>query len=164
MFYSRIDAVNYALTYALSPNPVYKYFPLDKNTGGDCANFVSQSLYAGKIPMNFINDHQWFYSKTTPPTWSVSWAVAHSLFWTLKINYNSNFNGLKGYEVFDFSSLQLGDLVFFEDYNKKIFHSAIITSFMGNIPLISQHSFEARNIPYFNSWSAYKVHFIKVAY
>jgi|GEM_PF-1182861 len=40
------EACNYAETFALKPNPSYKYFD---NIGGDCTNFISQILHAGGI-------------------------------------------------------------------------------------------------------------------
>ena len=136
--YSRTDAVQYAIKYALKPNPNYRYFPLTNDTSGDCANFISQCLYAGKTPMNFNGTTPWWYKHITGnmnnDTWSVSWAVAHSLYWYLKINQESNFSGAKGLEVMNPSMLELGDLMFFEDNKGHIFHSAIVTSFIGNSP------------------------------
>ena len=40
------DACTYAETFALKPNPDYKYFD---GIGGDCTNFISQILYAGGV-------------------------------------------------------------------------------------------------------------------
>lgn len=162
--YSRPDAVEYAKKYALSPNPKYKYFPLIDDNGGDCANFLSQCLKAGGAPMTYQGEHQWWYNaKPNDATWSIPWAVAHSLYWTLKINEESNFTGPKGKEVFDIGEMELGDLLFFSNNENKIFHSAIITGFFGNEPLISQHSFEALNIPYFKSWNAFRIHLLKIS-
>ena len=48
--YNRQAAVSYAQAYKNEPNsPPYYYFPSDS---GDCANFVSQALYAGGIESN----------------------------------------------------------------------------------------------------------------
>lgn len=52
--------------------------------------------------------------------------------------------------------------MFFEDDKGKIFHSAIITNIANGYPFISQHSFEALNIPYENTWYASKIHFLKI--
>lgn len=165
--YSRIDAVNYAIRYALKPNPVYRYFPLVNDTSGDCANFISQCLVSGGATMNFSSKAPWWYKTNgtknlNDDTWSVSWTVAHSLYWTLKINQESNLPGPKGLEISNIRELQLGDLLFFEDDTGKIFHSAIVTAFSFGQPLISHHSFEALNIPYQRSWPAKKVHFLKI--
>jgi len=167
--YSRINAVRYARTYALHPNPSFRYFPLINNeSSGDCANFISQCLLAGGGPMTFRGSHPWWYRKnntfsTKDDTWSVTWTVAHSLYWTLKVNQQSNASGIKGLEIYDNSLLELGDLVFFEGNNGNIFHSAIITSFSYDQPLVSHHSFEALDINYKNSWPAKRVHFLKIS-
>ena len=47
--YIRERAVEYARTWALERNPL---FPNFAGIGGDCTNFVSQCLYAGKVPMS----------------------------------------------------------------------------------------------------------------
>lgn len=166
--YLRNNAVKYALTYALTPNPAFRYFPLINDTSGDCANFVSQCLLAGGAPMDFNPERPWWYrnnstSSVKDDTWSIPWTVAHSLYYYLKVNEEKNSSGVKGLEISNKNQLQIGDLIFLEDRNGAIFHSAIITSFSGNEPLISQHSFEALNIFYRNSWPASKYHFIKVS-
>lgn len=164
--YKRSSAVNYAITYALNPNPKYRYFPLIGDTSGNCANFVSQCLFAGGALMDFNNHHPWWYKKyndnVMKDTWSISWAVAHSLYYFLKVNESINSPYVKGLEVSNKELLEVGDLVFFEDNRRVIFHSAIVTSFIGKEPLISQNSFDALNIPFRSSWTAYKIHFVKI--
>lgn len=158
--YSRNNAVNYAVKYALHPNPDYRYFPIINNTSGDCANFLSQCLYAGGIPMS----SRWWYrmngsQNTMLHTWSVSWAVAHSLYWMLKTNVPP-----LAKEVDSASQLEIGDVMFFEDSKGVIFHSAIVTTAYNGRILISHHSFEALNIPYLASWKGEKLHFLKIIY
>lgn len=168
--YSRINAVNYAKTFALHPNPNFRYFPLINNeTSGDCANFISQCLLAGGGPMIFRGSHPWWYRKnntfsTKDDTWSVTWAVAHSLYWTLKVNQQSKASGIKGLEIYDPTLLELGDLIFFEGDNGNIFHSMIVTAFRNSEPLVSHHSFEALNIYYKNSWPAKHPHYLKISF
>ena len=168
--YNREKAVNYAIQYALKPNPAYRYFPLINDSSGDCANFISQCLKAGGAPMSRNGENTWWYDNhgtlnEKDDTWSVSWAVAHSLYWYLKINKSTW--GLKGFEVTDLDKLELGDVIFYENYNNIIFHSAIITSFInvnGIIePLISQHSYEGLNINYRKSYPHKGVHFLKIS-
>jgi hypothetical protein len=166
--YSRSAAVRYAVTYALKPNPAYRYFPLINDTSGDCANFLSQCLRAGGAPLTYAPGHVWWYnskgnSNVNDDSWSVSWTVAHSLYWYLKINQASGFSGVKGLEVESQSQLELGDLIFFEDRTGLIFHSSIVTGFSNGTPLVSHHSYEALNIPYTRSWPAGKYHFLKVS-
>lgn len=157
--YYRHGAVSYALTYALNPNKAFRYYPLYHDTSGDCANFLSQCLLSGGAPMKYNKDNEWWYNSSKN---SISWSVAHSLYWFLKINNEKNLSGAKGIEVTNANILELGDLIFFEDYKNQIFHSAIVTSFDRNTILISHHSFEALNIPLVKSYMAKKLHYIKI--
>jgi hypothetical protein len=74
--YNRHSAVNYALKYAYSPNPDYKYFP-----NADCANFVSQCLHAGGWPEQGKyccgSSSSWYYDWGRRPGYSNTWAVAN---------------------------------------------------------------------------------------
>lgn len=157
--YSRIKAVNYALSYAKSPNPLYKYFPSQGDNGGDCTNFVSQCLKAGGAPMVSSHINQWWYSG---PRWSISWSVASSLYWYLKISGEKRLYGAKGTEVDSISLLEPGDIIFYKNKRDKIQHSAIITSFQKGYPLISQHTPNNLNISYEKDW-AIKMHFVKIS-
>jgi hypothetical protein len=67
--YDREKAVAYASKWALSKNPAYFYFD---GLGGDCTNFVSQSLLAGGAVMNFAKDTGWYYRsvKDRSAAWS----------------------------------------------------------------------------------------------
>ncbi|AJA47630.1 putative amidase domain-containing protein [Clostridium pasteurianum DSM 525 = ATCC 6013] len=156
--YSRENAVNYALKYANTPNSQYKYFPVNYDNGGDCTNFTSQCLFAGGAPMVFTGKNIWWCNSAGC---SVSWSTAHSLYWYLKINTDNNLYGIKGKEATSTSDLEIGDLIFYRNKNNRITHSAIITSFMDNIPLISQHTPELLNIPYIKLWAS-KTYFMKI--
>lgn len=164
--YNRDMAVKYAITYGLKPNPAYRYFPIINNNSGNCSNFISQCLFAGGIPMIFSGENSWWYDNSSTDrkkdTWSVTWTVAHALYWMLKINRERDRFGAKGTETKKIYELQLGDLIFFEDNTGLIFHSAIITAFYYGKPLVSQNSFEAVNIPYDKSWNYSSVHYIKI--
>ncbi|OFI01380.1 putative amidase domain protein [Clostridium acetireducens DSM 10703] len=166
--YSRVDAVRYATTYALSPNPAFRYFPVINNSSGDCTNFISQCLLAGGAKMQYNNSHPWWYNNKGTPnvmddTWSIPWAVANSLYYYLKTNQEKKSPYVKGLEVYDKSLLDVGDLICYEGNDGVVFHSAIITSFFNGEPLVSQHSFEALNIPYEKSWITRKHHFLKIS-
>lgn len=167
--YNRESAVQYALTYALDPNPNFRYFPVHGDGGGDCSNFISQCLKAGGAPFAYGKDPWWYNrnntSNTNAHTWSISWAVAHSLYWTLKIRGQNNMKGLRSREVESIDMLDLGDIIQYENFNGMIYHSAMITAFTeqdGNrLPLISQHTYNAKNIPYVKP-AARKAHFMKI--
>lgn len=166
--YNRSDAVKYARTYALTPNPNFRYLTSHGDGGGDCSNFISQCLLAGGAHMDFSSQKPWWYKRgynRLHDTWSVSWAVAHSLYWTLKSRNELKLPGLKTIEVPDVSSLELGDIIQYENKNGVIYHSTIITDFTFDkgikLPLISQHTFDAMNISYVKP-AAKKAHFMKV--
>lgn len=163
--YNRIGAVNYAIKYALHPNKEYKYFQSINENGGDCTNFVSQCLKAGGAPMDYNEHRPWWYNIKKGKA-STCWAVAHSLYWYLRTNQSMNRAAIKGMEVEEISELEIGDVVFYENYQNTIFHAAIITSFIntnGNIvPLISQHSYNQLNESYIKKYEYKKEHFLKI--
>lgn len=166
--YNRNDAVKYALSYALTPNPNFRYFASHGDGGGDCSNFISQCLLAGGANMDFSSQKPWWYKRgytRAQDKWSISWSVAHSLYWTLKSRNELKLPGLKAIEAPDISSLELGDIIQYENKNGIIYHSGIVTDFTFDkgvkLPLISQHSFDAMNISYYKP-AAKKVHFMKI--
>ena len=169
--YSRNDAVRYAKTYAINPNPAYRYFSVHEVGGGDCSNFISQCLYAGGAKMDFSSNWPWWYKRGNlnnynGDTWSMSWTVAHSLYWTLKSRGALPLSGIKATEVSDVSMLDLGDLIQYEEEIGRIIHSAIITAFTyyGGVktPLVSHHTSNSLNAPYLKPW-AKKMHFMKIS-
>jgi hypothetical protein len=166
--YSREAAVDYALKYGLTPNPQYKYFGIHGELGGDCTNFVSQCLNEGGAEMVYDKKLGWWYlsGKTidnTSQTWSLSWATANSLYWFIKKRGQMNVYGLKGEEIGDINALELGDLIFYENFKGVINHSSIITGFYEGLPLITQHSVEAVNISHIKKNKS-KMHFVKLTF
>lgn len=164
--YNRQEAVHYALMYGINPNPDFRFFKLIDNIGGDCTNFISQCLLAGGAPMEFKANQSWWYkangkNSTNDDTCSLSWSVAHSLYWCLKSRGKFNMPGLKGEEVYDVKLLELGDLIQLEDSRHVFFHSAIVTDISYGIPLVTQHTFNAVNRSY-NELYKGKKHFIKI--
>ena len=61
--YGREEAVNYANKYADARNSEYYDFSRD---GGNCANYASQSIHAGGIPMDYKGDAIWKYYSAAP--------------------------------------------------------------------------------------------------
>jgi hypothetical protein len=166
--YNNDRAVRYALTYALKPNPEFRFFPGHDDGGGDCTNFMSQCIKAGGAPMAFGSSPWWYRMNglsQKDDRWAVSWAVAHSLYWTLKTRSKSRLSGLKAREVQDMQQLELGDIIQYEDKNGIIYHSAMVTAFANDkgmrVPLITQHSKNAINISYYKE-KAKKMHFMKI--
>lgn len=149
MNYDRQNAVKYALTYALNPNPNYIYF-----NENDCTNFISQCLRAGGCLNDYYESHPWWYENNQA---SICWAVAHSLYWYILECSQKNRFGIKAqtyyldnnneYHEKIEGKVQLGDLIQYKNYQDRIQHSTMITGFTNNNePLVSQHTFEGRNV------------------
>lgn len=164
--YDARSAVRYALTYALNPNGNYRFFPSIGDGGGNCTNFISQCLKAGGAPFAY-DAYSWWYRGRggASDKWTLSWSVAHSLYWTLKKREKSNVRGLKPVEVPSIGMLSLGDLIQYENSNGVIYHSAIITAMTveggQRMPLISQNTYNAVNITHIKP-KAKKMHFMKI--
>ena len=67
--YQRENAVAYARKYAFSQNPLFGNFA---GIGGNCTNFVSQSIYAGGCQMNYTPTFGWYYISLDDrsPSWT----------------------------------------------------------------------------------------------
>ena len=88
--YNRTSAISYADKYCINYNSKYNSY---KGRGGDCANFVSQCLYAGGFPQ----DSEWYKH-------SVAWInvmkqIAHFKSYGTFLNAN-NGNLLKGNPIY----------------------------------------------------------------
>lgn len=148
MIYNRDAAVRYALRYALIPNPAYAYFD-----GSDCTNFISQCLHAGGASYDYDRSHPWWYASGRA---SVCWAVAHSLFWYIRqctaedrgiVARTLYLDDADAYFTRIGGKIELGDLIQYRNAMGDIRHSTMITGFDGSgEPLVSQHTFEGRNV------------------
>lgn len=149
MTYDRKAAVQYALAYALNPNPSYIYFE-----GNDCSNFISQCLRAGGAKNDFNKTHPWWYYGGKA---SICWSVAASLYWYIRTRSVRNAFGIKAktFYLTDYDSysrkiqgkIMLGDLIQYRNTKGIIQHSAIITDFdRKGEPLISQHTVNGKNL------------------
>ena len=67
--YVRENALAYAKKYAFSQNSQFGNFA---GIGGNCTNFVSQSIYAGSCEMNYTPTFGWYYISLDDrsPTWT----------------------------------------------------------------------------------------------
>lgn len=151
MVYNRIHAAQYALEYALSPNPGYAYFPHN-----DCTNFISQCLRMGGAKNDYNPTHPWWYDNGRM---SVCWSVAHSLYWYIVTSTTQRHRGIiaNTYQIDDNDAyaktvagkIGIGDLIQYRNAQGRIQHSTIITAFDRNKePLVCQHTFNGRNVPW----------------
>lgn len=143
--YNRINAVNYARTWALKLNP--KWGNYESSTyGGDCTNFTSQCIYAGGIPFDFYGTSdsvKWYWYSNNRRVGAWSGAKQFNYY----VQYNKGY-GLKAH----FGSLIdmiPGDIVQLGGNYPKTYHSMIISDYAYNSNgyiedyLICQHSTSA---------------------
>lgn len=134
--YDRHAAVQYAEHWWNSYNPDYRVFEVD------CTNYISQCLYAGGAPMRGapVRDQGWWYQGDS---WSLSWAVAHSLRWYL----SGSTKGLKGKTVESPESLIPGDVICYDfQGDGRWDHNTIVVAKDGEgMPLVNAHTDNSRN-------------------
>lgn len=141
VIYDRIAAYNYSQQYYNDYNDDY---PTMEN--GDCANFVSQCLFAGGLKMNgnwYMKKHSfidrifnisnkaqnWFYE------WSLNWTIANDQFNYFKDAYAINIYKIECGDsiskfVEDHPYIEAGDLLYFHNVhepNQDVTHATIIS-------------------------------------
>ncbi len=138
--YNRYAAVRYALKWAYSRNPCFYDF---QDIGGDCTNFVSQSLYAGCGEMNFSGDDGWYYisSYDRAPAWT-------GVDFLRRFLLSNSGAGVYG-ELTELSGLEEGDVIQLANPSGRFYHSLFV-SYVGRpaIPeniYVCAHSINARN-------------------
>ncbi len=115
--YDRLNAVNYARKWAFKRNPSYTNFD---EMGGDCTNFVSQVLHAGRCPMNY-DKYGWYFQNINnrAPAWT-------SVKYLHKFLTKNKGVGPVANEV-DLKDIQLGDLVQLRfDPSEEFAHSLVV--------------------------------------
>lgn len=138
--YDRDKAVKYANEWALKRNRKFFDFEL---FGGDCSNFVSQSIFAGAGMMNYTKTFGWYYISSYDR--SPSWTGVQYLYDFLTKNKS---DGPYAVET-DISNLEIGDIVQLGDSDMKFYHSLFITKIDG-VPSIdtiyvSTHSIDVKD-------------------
>lgn len=143
--YVRERAVEYALRWALSRNPL---FPDFTGQGGDCTNFVSQCILAGSCVMNDTLDFGWYYFSpiNRAPAWTGVRFFYDFLTGDPAFARENGGTGPFGREVMT-GQLRLGDIVQLANAEGVFYHTLIITGFEGDDILVCAHSDDARNRP-----------------
>lgn len=151
-FYNRKLAVEYARKWALSRNPLY--YNYDK-IGGDCTNFISQCLYAGKKEMNY-RGYGWYYNNANNK--SPSWTGVEYLY---KFLINNKYEGPRGILI-DKKDLEIGDIIQLS-FDGVIFgHSLIVSEINeGNIRVCA-HTIDSKDRS-LESYNYKKIRFIKIS-
>lgn len=152
MKYNREKAVAYAKKWALSRNPAYYNYDY---LGGDCTNFISQCLYAGKPQMNY-RGYGWYYHNANQK--SPSWTSVKYLYEFLIQNH---YEGPKGREI-QKEELELGDVIQLSFMNEVYGHSLIVTKMEGQNIYICAHTVDSKD-RLLDTYSYEKARFIKIS-
>lgn len=106
--------------------------------GGDCTNFISQCLYAGKKEMNY-RGYGWYYNNANNK--SPSWTGVEYLYNFLINNKNEGPRGL----LIDKNEIEIGDIIQLS-FNGIVFgHSLIITGIDGDKIKICAHTIDSKD-------------------
>jgi len=142
--YDFTSAVNYANQYYSTYNTAY---PSWDSLGGDCANFISQCLYAGGKAMVGVGGtasdfNNWFSSGTTQNTNLVSstWRGADDFrnFWQVHCTKYSKFTAV---DATSYAFGWTGDAITLLDSNGRGIHTLIIVGYAtGNDFVIAAHT------------------------
>ncbi len=136
--YRRERAREYAERWALSRNPLFYDYT---GIGGNCTNFVSQSLYAGSCEMNFTPVYGWYYLSSTDRT--ASWTGVDYLYQFLVGNTGV---GPFAREVSE-DELTVGDVIQLQNAEGRYYHTLLVTGFGENTYLVAAQSNDAYNRP-----------------
>ncbi len=143
--YNRQRAVEYARTWAMRRNPLFIDFT---GIGGNCTNFVSQSILAGGCTMNYTPDFGWYYisSEERAPAWS---SVEYFYdFITGQNNFAEQNGGVGPYAVeVAREAAELGDVVQYATADGDWYHTVIITKLSDGEIYVSAQSDDALDRP-----------------
>jgi hypothetical protein len=156
--YDRESARNYALHWAIHPNPQYlDYTPF----GGDCTNFASQVLHAGGCPMNYDQNNGWFYIDGNNK--SPSWTGVNFLYQFLVTNRG---RGPVVQEV-GMDQLEVGDLLQLSFTGGGVFqHTPVITALKHPITpdniYVTTHTPNKRNYSLTSEYTWIQIRFLHI--
>lgn len=106
--------------------------------GGDCTNFVSQCLYAGKREMNY-RGYGWYYENANNK--SASWTGVEYLYNFL---INNKHEGPRA-NIVDKNEIEIGDVIELS-FNGIVFgHSLIVSEISGKEIIICTHTIDAKD-------------------
>ena len=136
--YFRDRAVRYARKYALVRNPLFYTF---EGIGGNCTNFVSQSVLAGSCVMNFSPIYGWFYlsSNRRAPAWT-----GVEFFY----NFMTTNTGVGPYgREIPLVEAQAGDVIQLQNEAGIFYHTLIITEKKDTEVLVCANSVDSLDRP-----------------
>jgi hypothetical protein len=134
-------------------NPAYKNFTNPDGSGGDCANFVSQSMYAGSAyyvgtpgtsSQVTINSYWWYNNKGTSSTTDDNTTNS----WIGASNHRSFVKNGWGTSVASPINLYKGDVVYYDwEGNGSWDHVTVVVAYDGSgNGLVDSHNYDYKHI------------------
>lgn len=132
--YLRERAVTYARKYAFGQNPIFGNF---RGIGGNCTNFVSQSIYAGSCVMNYTPTFGWYYISLDDR--SPSWTGVQFFY-----NFITENTGVGpfGKEVPQ-DEIEIGDVIQLGNNEDGFYHTLLVVGFEGEDVLVAAQTDDA---------------------
>lgn len=126
--YNRENAVAYARKYAFSQNSRFGNFA---GIGGNCTNFVSQSIYAGGCEMNYTPTFGWYYISLDER--SPSWTGVEFFY-----NFITSNAGVGPFgRVATQDELEIGDVIQLGRNDEGFYHTLLVVGFDAEDPLVA---------------------------
>lgn len=136
--YLRERAVTYAKKYAFGQNPIFGNF---RGIGGNCTNFVSQSIYAGSCVMNYTPTFGWYYISLEDR--SPSWTGVQYFYNFMVSNTDV---GPYGKDA-TLDEIEIGDVIQLGNNADGFYHTLLVVGFDGEDPLVAAQTDDAFRRP-----------------
>jgi hypothetical protein len=136
--YERDKAVEYAAKWAFDRNPLFTDYT---GIGGNCTNFVSQSVYAGSCTMNFTPVYGWYFLSDRERT--ASWTGVEFFYNFIVGNRGV---GPFGREV-PLEELLVGDVIQLGKDQGGYYHTLLVVGFRDGETLVAAQSDDAFERP-----------------
>ena len=132
--YLRERAVAYARKYAFGQNPIFGNF---RGIGGNCTNFVSQSVYAGSCVMNYTPTFGWYYVslEDRSPSWT-----GVQFFYNFMVDNKGV--GPFGKET-SLDEVEIGDVIQLGNNQDGFYHTLLVVGFEGDDVLVAAQTDDA---------------------
>jgi hypothetical protein len=143
--YDRARALTYARRWALDRNPLFYNFT---EVGGDCTNFVSQSVLAGSCVMNFTPDFGWYYLSVDDRAPAFTGVDAFWRFFVGDPEFAAENGGVGpfGREA-PADEIEPGDVVQLGRASGEYYHTLLVTGRSAGDILVAAHSNDAYDRP-----------------
>lgn len=152
MEYNREQAAAYARRWALDRNPLFENY---SGLGGDCTNFVSQSIYAGSCVMNYTETFGWYY--ISPTDRAPAWTGVQFLY-----NFLTGNTGIGPFaSETEPDRLEVGDVIQLGNADGEYYHSLLVTEIEDGEYLVSAHSNDVLDRP-LSSYMYEKARFLHI--